>query len=129
MNKKTGISLIVLVVTMVVLIIIVAVVILALSDTNYLENLDEMSFKNDLAVYAHEVINAAMNYYTEDKNVFSKTYTTKEEIAKFSGELSNSDFIDIVVVKNGELTLKASKLTDIQKEWAKQINLQIDEEL
>ena len=53
----------------------------------------------------------------------------KEEIAKFSGELSNSDFIDIVVVKNGELTLKASKLTDIQKEWAKQINLQIDEEL
>lgn len=129
MNRKNGISLVVLTVTIAVLIIISAVVILALSDTNYLENVDEMKFKNDLAVYAHEVKNSAMNYYNEDKNVFSNTYTTKEEIARFSTELSNSEFIDIVIVKNGELTLKASKLSDIQKEWAEQINLKVDETL
>lgn len=129
MKNKNGISLIVLIITIIVLAILTSVIILSISDVNLNDSLDEMSFKNDLAVYAEEVKSAAMNMYSEDKEVFEKTYSTKEEIEKFSSKLVKSDFIDLVVVKNGELVLKKSKITDEQKNWASQIRLEVDESL
>lgn len=129
MNNKKGISLIVLIVAIVVLFILTSAIIISLGDIDYADNLDEMSFKNDLSVYAHEIKNVAMNMYNEDNQVFKKTYTTKEEIKKFSSEIVKSDYIDFVVIKNGELVLKGSKLNDIQKEWASQIHIEVDEKL
>ena len=116
-SKKSGISLIVLVITIIVIIILAVAVILSIANNNPIENANKAKFQNDLKTIAEELtLKESSNYI--DKHT-GKT-TSDVTINSLS---SATKYIEKLRVDNGVLYYNDAKLSAKEKEWAEEVGI------
>ena len=104
MNKRKGISLIVLVITILVMIILAGVVVVSLQKNNPVEKAKEAKKITNFATLKELLSLHVTNKFAEGIDKKDINYTTKEEIAKiFEGK--EGDLSGRIVVREGELFL------------------------
>ena len=109
MNKRKGISLIVLVITILVMIILAGVVVVSLSKNNPIEKAKEAKYKNNFSTLKEALSLHVTNKLTEGIKKDDINYITEEELKNvFNGQ--ETDFKGRLVVEKGELYV-----TNIQK--------------
>ena len=128
MNKK-GMTLMALVLTIVLISIIASVVILSIKNDGILDYSKEAKFKNDLKEFDREIKNNISIEYLEDRSVMTKTFTTPEELKKYSPKLVDSEYVSYCYISEGALVLKSSMLTEDQKKWVREVNILLDTDL
>ena len=124
-RRNKGVSLITLMITIVVVIILAAVAILNIGKNNIDTN--EALFKHNLKTYDEQVDIAVQTEFITNQDILDEIILGKENIEKYSKELSESKYIDWVFIKDGKLTIKRTHgFTEEQIEWAREIDIEIE---
>ncbi len=115
MNKRKGLSLIVLVITILVMLILSGVVIVSLSKNNPVEKAKEAVGTTNLTGLREELEMYKINELSleKDTNINMTFAEADKNLKSIPAELKNS-----VKVVNGKLGIKYSKLTDKMQEYA-----------
>ncbi len=98
--KRTGISLITLIVTIIVIIILAGSVILTITKNNPIENAKEASFRNDVALIQEQLNLYVQNQYLKTNQEFNKN-SMDGKVSEFVPEITKYD--DEILVEDGEL--------------------------
>ncbi len=125
-NNTKGISLITLVITIVIIIIISSIVIFTISNSDIIGNAKEAKFKKDMESFQDEIRVTIATAFIKDPSIINKTITEKNEIAKYSKQLAESEYIDKAYIKRGKLILRENTITEQEKEWAIAVGVNID---
>ncbi len=122
MNKRKGISLIVLVITILVMIILAGVVVVSLQKNNPIQKAKEAKFKSDVSSFASELEIGLSNKISEDttfkkEDADANTFNNiKEYINSFTKSYENK-----LVIVDGELVYSGRNLQE--KKWAEEIGI------
>ena len=124
-NKRYGISLIVLVITIIVIVILAVAVILTIANNNPIENANKATFQNDLKTIQEDVRMYDITKYS-DETIAGREYsgiTTNGEnmVNLFPSSKNYKDKIDII---KGEVKV-TSNVTEQEKIWANEIGIEV----
>lgn len=130
-QNKRGISLIMLVITIIVIIILAAAVILTLNRNNPVDNARQASWKEDMRGIQQSITLYISQLSTNDLQGDMSSYMNINETTQINGknafqEILGSKFTAYyskISIINGELILNASRLTNEELNWAKQLNI------
>ena len=122
MNKKKGISLIVLIITIIVVIILAAVVIVTISKNNPIKSAKEAKFKEDVRNFQSDLAFTISKQYTESqgnrdfKITIWSIPTTFEEIKKYIPNYIQK-YDKKFGIEDDEIVYFESEVTDDEKKW------------
>ena len=128
MNKKKGISLIVLIITIIVVIILAAVVILTISKNNPIKSAKEAKFKEDVRNFQSDLAFTISKQYTESqgnrdfKITIWSIPTTFEEIKKYIPNYSQK-YDKKLGIEDDEIVYFESEVTDDEKKWLEDLGI------
>ena len=100
MNKRKGISLIVLVITILVMIILAGVVVVSLQKNNPIEKAKEATFKSNVKTYIEELSLTISNNFSNGKNI--EITASGEDMQKHIPSMTEKDF-PLFVIEGSEL--------------------------
>ncbi len=108
MNKRRGISLIVLIITILVMIILAGVVVVSLQKNNPIPKAKEAVFKTDIAQYKTELASELSKKYLKNP-AFKKDTLNEIEYEKIKQYIKsfNRKYENILVIREGEITLNS----------------------
>ena len=119
-SKKSGISLIVLVITIIVIIILAVAVILSIANNNPIENANKAKFQNDLKSIQEELELVKSSNYAENKGA---SYNNKDGSEITITNLSSAQKYNTKLrVDNGVLYYNDG-LSAKEKEWAEEVGI------
>ena len=124
MNKRKGISLIVLVITILVMIILAGVVVVSLQKNNPIEKAKEANFKTDVSSFASELGVGLSNSLVENSSVkpeeifANKFVDMKKYINSFSKKYENK-----LVIADGKLTYIGGDSKE--EKWSKECGIEV----
>ena len=119
-SKKSGISLIVLVITIIVIIILAVAVILSIANNNPIENANKAKFQNDLKSIQEELELVKSSNYVENKGA---SYNNKDGSEITITNLSSAQKYNTKLrVDNGVLYYNDG-LSAKEKEWAEEVGI------
>ena len=117
-KKKSGISLIVLVITIIVIIILAVAVILSIANNNPIENANKAKFQNDLKTIQEELtLKQSSNY------IDANTGKSTEKIT-LNTLTSGSKYQNKLIINEGKLCYVKSELTTDEAKWAKEVGVE-----
>ncbi|MDF2866404.1 MAG: hypothetical protein K0R72_1222 [Clostridia bacterium] len=136
-NKREGISLIVLVITIIIVIILAGGVILTLSANNPISSANEAVFKSDLDAIASDLNMYQSSQYSKVKAYSPDRLNANDLTAEYDGTvIENKTIKDIIPVLsktdkyNGQFEIINGKLVYLgtnrtQKRWAQDVNVEV----
>ena len=126
LNRKKAISLIVLVITIIIIVIIATTGVVLVAKSGIFHSSTELTFKNDMSQYSDRI----KNYFgskVSDEN--ENIRISGENLVEYIPELKDSKYLDKLYVLDGELVIDGSKITEDEKNWAKEIGIQVSDSL
>ena len=126
LNRKKAISLIVLVITIIIIVIIATTGVILVANSGIFHSSTELTFKNDMSQYSDRI----KNYFgskVSDGN--ENIRISGENLVEYIPELKDSKYLDKLYVLDGELVIDGSKITEDEKNWAKEIGIHVSDSL
>ncbi len=126
LNRKKAISLIVLVITIIIIVIIATTGVVLVAKSGIFHSSTELTFKNDMSQYSDRI----KNYFgskVSDEN--ENIRISGENLVEYIPELKDSKYLDKLYVLDGELVIDGSKITEDEKNWAKEIGIHVSDSL
>ena len=126
LNRKKAISLIVLVITIIIIVIIATTGAILVAKSGIFHLSTELTFKNDMSQYSDRI----KNYFgskVSDEN--ENIRISGENLVEYIPELKDSKYLDKLYVLDGELVIDGSKITEDEKNWAKEIGIHVSDSL
>ena len=126
LNRKKAISLIVLVITIIIIVIIATTGAILVAKSGIFHSSTELTFKNDMSQYSDRI----KNYFgskVSDEN--ENIRISGENLVEYIPELKDSKYLDKLYVLDGELVIDGSKITEDEKNWAKEIGIHVSDSL
>ena len=126
LNRKKAISLIVLVITIIIIVIIATTGVIFVAKSGIFHSSTELTFKNDMSQYSDRI----KNYFgskVSDGN--ENIRISGENLVEYIPELKDSKYLDKLYVLDGELVIDGSKITEDEKNWAKEIGIHVSDSL
>ena len=126
LNRKKAISLIVLVITIIIIVIIATTGVILVAKSGIFHSSTELTFKNDMSQYSDRI----KNYFgskVSDGN--ENIRISGENLVEYIPELKDSKYLDKLYVLDGELVIDGSKITEDEKNWAKEIGIHVSDSL
>ena len=126
LNRKKAISLIVLVITIIIIVIIATTGVILVAKSGIFHSSTELTFKNDMSQYSDRI----KNYFgskVSDGN--ENIRISGEDLIEYIPELKDSKYLDKLYVLDGELVIDGSKITEDEKNWAKEIGIHVSDSL
>ena len=126
LNRKKAISLIVLVITIIIIVIIATTGVILVAKSEIFHSSTELTFKNDMSQYSDRI----KNYFgskVSDEN--ENIRISGENLVEYIPELKDSKYLDKLYVLDGELVIDGSKITEDEKNWAKEIGIHVSDSL
>ena len=126
LNRKKAISLIVLVITIIIIVIIATTGVILVSKSGIFHSSTELTFKNDMSQYSDRIKNYFGSKVSDgDENI----RISGEDLVEYIPELKDSKYLDKLYVLDGELVIDGSKITEDEKNWAKEIGIHVSDSL
>ena len=126
LNRKKAISLIVLVITIIIIVIIATTGVVLVAKSGIFHSSTELTFKNAMSQYSDRI----KNYFgskVSDEN--ENIRISGENLVEYIPELKDSKYLDKLYVLDGELVIDGSKITEDEKNWAKEIGIHVSDSL
>ena len=126
LDRKKAISLIVLMITIIIIVIIATTGVILVAKSGIFHSSTELTFKNDMSQYSDRI----KNYFgskVSDGN--ENIRISGENLVEYIPELKDSKYLDKLYVLDGELVIDGSKITEDEKNWAKEIGIHVSDSL
>ena len=124
MNKRKGISLIVLVITILVMLILSGVVIVSLSKNNPVEKAKEATFKENAKTYKDSLAMYITNNFAENTNMHKEEINASllEDMQKYITEFAKKH-VGVYEIESGELVYVGKK--EEERKWMQEIGVRV----
>lgn len=126
LDRKKAISLIVLMITIIIIVIIATTGVILVAKSGIFHSSTELTFKNDMSQYSDRIKNYFGSKVSDgDENI----RISGEDLVEYIPELKDSKYLDKLYVLDGELVIDGSKITEDEKNWAKEIGIHVSDSL
>lgn len=131
-KKKSGISMIVLIITIIVSIILLSVVLLNIERNNPIDSAKEVRFKNDIDNFINEISitytnkkteNLKYNFTDMDATIGRKTDDDKYEIEEYIPSITE-EYVDRLGLKDGQLVYREIDFSEEEAKWLEESGVQ-----
>ncbi len=131
-KKKSGISMIVLIITIIVSVILLSVVLLNIERNNPIDSAKEVRFKNDIDNFINEISitytnkkteNLKYNFTDMDATIGRKTDDDKYEIEEYIPSITE-EYVDRLGLKDGQLVYREIDFSEEEAKWLEESGVQ-----